>query len=180
MNSLYELTLLPPTWLDLAGSSQAESLPIATELRFLFTATEKCHQFDWLIVIWRFGLDSRIHIRTQLFESWIALQLWVLSAAIIPGRQADLETHTHTQRLSLTPRSISVLTAVCAASSEQLSVRYSKKTHMKQKNRQISNIEKAGWDRRTKPYQWDCNFFSQCIIEGCHLGTFWLSFMVFF
>lgn len=88
--------------------------------------------------------------------------------------------HTHTHRLSLTPRSISVLTAVCAASSEQLSVRYSEKTHMKQKNRQTSNIEKAGWDRRTKPYQWDCIFFPECNIVGS-FGYFLVIFYgVFF
>lgn len=40
---------------------------------------------------------------------------------------------------------------MCAASSEQLSVRYGTKAHMNQKNRQISNIEKPGRDNGTKP-----------------------------
>lgn len=40
---------------------------------------------------------------------------------------------------------------MCAASSEQLAVRYCTKSHINQKNRQIYNKKKTGWDNRTKP-----------------------------
>lgn len=84
---------------------------------------------------------SHRNILTKKIFFWGVEQLPVFAQAVIFCRLAD--KHASPWELSLTPKSISVLTAVCAASSEQLSVKYCTKSHIYQKNRQIYNKKKV-------------------------------------
>lgn len=68
---------------------------------------------------------------------------------------------------------------MCAASSEQLSVRYSTKAHMNQENRQISNIENQVGITEQSHYQWDWWKFYTEYYWRYSFGYFLIVFVFF-